>query len=120
MSTTSCSKRYPAFAIVLTREGLSITAKIGIAIGAILGFLVLVAAAGALVRQRRSAKKRNPRTSRHRFSFDRDDGHELDHSPVSGRLETKTETEIEMPKATAIRYPEDDDVLTGGRTHRHY
>lgn len=121
MSKASCSKRYPGSSVVLTREGLSVASKVSIAIGAIFIFLVLVAAVGTLVRQRRSAKKWNPRTSLHRFSFyHHEDGHDLDHTPVSGRLETKIETEIQVPKATGIRYPEDDDVLAGGRTDRDY
>jgi len=106
--------------VSLTSKGLSLAAKIGIAFGAILGFLVLVVAAGVLVRQRRSAKKWNARRSRHRFSFDRSDAHDLDHDPVSVRLQTKNEMELEIPKPVAIRYPDDDDdyVLAGGRT-RH-
>ena len=112
MSKCSLFKRFLS-SVRNKPEGLSLGSKIGIVAGVILGILVIVAGCLVLIRKRREARRWGPRTSR-RYSF----GQNVDQGPVSGRLKPKDETEMEnVPKATAIRYPDDDDmILAGGRT----
>lgn len=96
-------------------KGLSLGAKAGIAVAGVLVLLIVIAICGLIVRKRRSAKKRkNSRTARvsQHYSFNMEE-------PPSGRLQSKEEV-IEMPevpKATAIRYPDDE---VGGRTELYY